>query len=98
MFYSYFAALGLDLCFEDVTSHGRIDMTVLFAAQVFVFKVIAGDAATGEALAQIRAQGSADKYRARGEPVHLIGIEFSRATRNVVGFAVETLNEGAKTS
>jgi hypothetical protein len=31
----------------------------------------------------------ADKYRAEGLPIHLIGVEFSRSTRNVVGFEVE---------
>lgn len=35
--------------------------------------------------------GHADKYLARGEPVHLVGVEFSRADRNIVGFEVETL-------
>jgi hypothetical protein len=92
VFYSYFAALGLDIRVEDTTNHGRIDMAVLFAAQVFVFEFkVVEQAAKGEALQQIRALGYADKYRDRGEPVHLIGVEFSRAARNLVGFEVETL-------
>lgn len=33
----------------------------------------------------------ADKYQDRGQPVHLIGIEFSKASRNIVGFGFETL-------
>ncbi|WP_310732050.1 hypothetical protein [Sphaerotilus natans] len=40
---------------------------------------------------QIKDRGYADKYRARGEPIHLVGIEFGRAERNVVGFEVETI-------
>jgi hypothetical protein len=36
-------------------------------------------------------RGYADKYRAEGLPIHLIGVEFSREQRNVVGFAVESL-------
>jgi hypothetical protein len=95
VFYSHFAALGLDLRVEDATSHGRIDLTLLHAGQVFLFefKVVEQDA-TGEALRQLQARGYADKYRARGEPIHLIGIEFSRAQRNVVGFEVETIAAG----
>jgi len=50
--------------------------------------------ASGEALRQLQARGYADKYRARGEPIHLIGIEFSRVQRNVVGFEVETIAAG----
>ena len=92
VFYSYLAALGLDVRAEDATSHGRIDMTVLAPAQVFVFEFkVVEQAATGQALAQIRAKGYADKYRGRGVPVHRVGIEFGRAARNLVGFEVETI-------
>jgi len=50
---------------------------------------VAGDA-EGRALAQLQACGYADKYRADGRPIHLVGIEFGRQARNVVGF--ETAN------
>ena len=92
IFYSYFAALGLDIRLEDPTSFGRIDMTVLFNDQVFLFEFkVVEFAPKGHALQQIKAQGYADKYQARGEPIHLIGVEFSKASRNIVGFEVETL-------
>ncbi|MBV5298490.1 MAG: ATP-binding protein [Rhodoferax sp.] len=92
IFYSYFAALGLDIRLEDPTSFGRIDMTVLFNGQVFLFefKVVELEP-KGHALQQIKAQGYADKYKARGEPIHLIGVEFSKASRNIVGFEFESL-------
>ena len=45
----------------------------------------------GRALQQIKNKGYADKYRARGEPIHLIGVEFSKASRNILGFELETL-------
>jgi hypothetical protein len=92
IFYSYFAALGLDIRLEDPTNFGRIDMTVLFDGQVFLFefKVVELNPA-GAALQQIKTQGYADKYQARGEPIHLIGVEFSKASRNIVGFEVESL-------
>ena len=32
---------------------------------------------------------SADKYRTLGQPIHLIGVEFSKVQRSVVGFEVE---------
>ncbi|ACB34600.1 protein of unknown function DUF1703 [Leptothrix cholodnii SP-6] len=92
VFYSHFAALGLDIRVEDATHHGRIDMVVLFEGRVFIFEFkVVEQAARGEALRQIRERGYADKYRARGEPIHLIGVEFSKADRNIVGFEVETL-------
>ncbi len=92
VFYSHFAALGLDIRCEDITHKGRIDMTVLFIGNVYLFDFkVVEDAPQGRALQQIRDRGYADKYRARGEPIHLVGVEFSREQRSVVGFEVETL-------
>ena len=36
----------------------------------------------------LRERDYAAKYRGRGEPIHLIGVEFSRETRNVTAFEV----------
>ncbi|MDD2810416.1 ATP-binding protein [Rhodoferax sp.] len=92
IFYSYFAALGLDIQLEEATNVGRIDMTVLFNGQVFLFefKVVELNPA-GKALQQIKDMRYFEKFMSRGEPVHLIGVEFSKASRNIVGFEVETL-------
>ena len=94
VFYSHLAGLGLDLRVEDATNHGRIDLTVTQPGQVFLFefKVVA-DAPEGHALQQIRDKGYAEKYLGQGADVHLIGVEFSRTARNVVGFEVETVAE-----
>ena len=91
IFYSYFASLGLDIRLEDTTNHGRIDMAVLFNGHVYIFEFkVVELVPEGQALQQIKNKGYADKYRQRGEPVHLIGVEFSKDSRNVVGFEVET--------
>ena len=45
----------------------------------------------GAALQQLKDKGYADKFKASGQPIHLIGVEFSKASRNIVGFEVETL-------
>ena len=92
VFYSYFAALGLDIRLEDITNKGRIDMAVLFNQQVYLFEFKVVEATPqGKALQQLQDRGYAEKYRNRGEPIHLIGIEFSREQRNVVGFEWVTL-------
>ncbi len=93
VFYSHFASLGLDIRLEDVTNKGRIDMTVLFNANVYLFEFrVVEQAPEGRALQQIKDRGYADKYRARAEPIHLIGVEFSQAERGVVGFEVERVD------
>ncbi len=89
VFYSYFAALGLDIVLEDATSQGRIDMTVKFNGRIYLFEFkVVELTPEGRALQQLRDKGYAEKYRALGQPIHLIGVEFSRASRNVVGFEV----------
>lgn len=93
MFYSHFAALGVYIQLEDVTNHGRIDITVLFNQNMYLFEFKVVELVPQEkALQQIKDRGYADKYRARGEAIHLIGVEFSREQRSVVGFEVETIN------
>ena len=89
VFYSYFAGLGLDISVEDSTNHGRLDMAVRFNANVYVFEFkVVEMAGAGAAMAQLKARGYAEKYRDRGEPIHLVGVEFSRDTRNIVAFEV----------
>ena len=55
---------------------------------LFAFKVIER-AGRGAAMAQLRERGYADKYRHLGEPVRLVAVEFSAATRNVAPFESE---------
>ena len=90
VFYSYFAALRLDVTVEDSSSHGRLDMAVRCAGHVYLFEFkVAELAPEGAAMAQLKARRYADKYRDLGEPIHHVGVEFSRETRNVVAFEVE---------
>ena len=90
VFYSYFAALGLDIRVEDSSSHGRLDMAVLFNNNVYLFEFkVVELASAGAALAQLKERRYADKYRALGQPIHLIGVEFSKDERNVAAFDVE---------
>ena len=87
IFYSYFAALGLDIRVEDSTNKGRIDMAVRFNGHIYLFEFkVVEMTPEGGAMEQLQAKGYAEKYKQCGEPIHLIGVEFSRETRNIVGF------------
>ena len=89
VFYSYFAALGYDVTVEESSSHGRLDMAVRTGGHVYLFEFkVVELAPPGSALVQLRERRYADKYRGRGEPIHLIGVELSRETRNVTAFEV----------
>ena len=92
VFYSHFVAAGMDVRAEESTARGRSDLAVLYDGSVYLFEFkVADGKRDGRALAQIRERGYADKYRRPGVPVHLIGVEFGREERNIVGFAFETV-------
>ena len=92
VFYSYFAALGLDIILEDVTNHGRIDMTVKFNQNVYLFEFkVVELTPNGKALEQLQNKNYAQKYQALNQPIHLIGVEFSKESRTVIGFEVQSI-------
>ncbi|QFY88811.1 ATP-binding protein [Magnetovirga frankeli] len=94
VFYSHFAALGLDIRLEDATNQGRLDMAVLFNQQVYLFEFkVVELVPEGKALGQLKIKNYAEKYQALNQPIHLIGIEFSKEQRNLSGFDVETLTQ-----
>ena len=90
VFYSHFAALGLDVTVEDSSNHGRLDMAVLFNGNVYLFEFkVVEMTPKGAAMAQLKERRYADKYRGLGQPIYLVTVEFSRETRNLAAFEVE---------
>ena len=90
VFYAYFAALGLEVTVEDASNHGRLDMAVRAGGRVYLFEFkVVEQAGEGTALAQLKARGYAEKYRGSGEPIHLVGVEFSPEARSVAAFEAE---------
>ena len=82
---------GVEPVAEDSGSRGRADMAIRAGGRVYLFEFkVVERGREGTAIAQLREKGYADKYRRLGRSVHLIGVEFSRAERNVVGFDCET--------
>ncbi len=86
---------------EDATSGGRLDLAVRLGETVclFEFKVAERSGSLprgsargtsrmkeGAALAQLKARRYADKYRAPGRAVHLIGVEISAESRDLATF------------
>jgi hypothetical protein len=90
--YSYFASLGLELVAEDVTNKGRVDLTLKFPdgkVYLFEFKVVELCPEEGKALQQLKDKKYHEKYMSEPGPIYLIGIDFSRKERNLVGFEWE---------
>ncbi len=97
LLYMGFRTTRVDVKAEEASSHGRSDMVLLHENQVFVleFKMVKDKTETEQgldsAITQIRGRGYAEKYRDRGEPVHLIGMVFGRKERNLLEIRVEEL-------
>jgi len=87
IFYLALTASGADALSELLTNRGRIDLAVSFPDKVYVVEFKCNQDAAA-ALAQIRAKGYAERYRARGKRVILLGINFSTALRNVAEWTV----------
>ena len=93
VFYALFASFGTDVTVEDSTAGGRVDLTVLCNGSVYLFEFKVVDSAPrrapgqpSSAMAQLRERDYAAKYRGSGRPIHLIGVEFSKETRNLAAF------------
>jgi len=92
VFYSYFAALGLDITVEDSSNQGRLDMAVRFQNRIYLFEFkVVELVPEGGAMAQLKGKNYAAKYLAEGQPIYLIGVEFSKEARNLVAFEVQSV-------
>ncbi|MBU0655628.1 MAG: ATP-binding protein [Gammaproteobacteria bacterium] len=99
--YAYLCSLGIDAIAEDTSSRGRIDLTLRFKlpggqkqVYIFEFKVIEGELGDGSALRQLQDKRYAEKYDDGENRIFLVGMEFSKATRNIVGFDWQAFSVG----
>ena len=87
VFYAFFQAVMDGVAVEEATSRGRLDLAVRLGTNVYLFEFKVAERSTaGAALAQLQARGYAEKHSAPGLAVHLIGVEISAETRDVVAF------------
>jgi len=90
--YALFNGAGLNVIAEDNTNKGQIDLSVFNQDSVYIieFKVVEGKEEY-KALEQIKEKKYYEKYIGKYNDVYLIGIEFSKKDKNIVGFEWEKL-------
>jgi hypothetical protein len=93
--YAYLASLGLDLTPEDSSNAGRLDLAVRQQPALSVRVQGRGAHPTAAPCSRSRTAATPTSTAPRAAPMHLIGIEFSRERRSVVGFEVPGQAEGA---
>ena len=90
MFYTYFAACGLDVRVETppaaACGHGRDHPAADLAVRVQNTKA----SKPGAALRQMHDRGYPDKYRSHGLPILLVGIAFNPETRSIADYQTAT--------
>ena len=92
IFYSHFAALGLHVNVEEASVNGKVDMAIQFNNTTFIFEFkVVEDKPKGNALAQIKANNYAQKYVREGWAIYGVGVEFSKAQRQVVALEAQVL-------
>ena len=89
--YAYLCSLGIDAIAEDTGNRGRIDLTLRFKQpdgqrQVYIFEFKVIDAEDGSALPQLQEKDYAAKHVDGECRIFLVGMEFSKVVRNIVGF------------
>ncbi|WP_337954100.1 PD-(D/E)XK nuclease domain-containing protein [Hydrogenobaculum sp. Y04AAS1] len=92
MVYALFNGAGLNVVAEDNTNKGQIDLSVLSDNSIYIieFKVVE-DKEEGVALKQIKDKRYYEKYKGKYNDICLIGIEFSKKDKNIVGFEWEKI-------
>ena len=98
MVYACFTAIGVTVTGEESTSLGRSDLVVVLAGEVFVMELKVAkqpqerdkvEAEAIDAIAQIRENDYAGKYRYLRGKIHLLGVVFNGDDRNVAMILAE---------
>lgn len=89
MVFVYLQSLGLEIIGEDVTSLGRIDLTVKIGKIIYIIEFKVGSEC---ALAQIKARQYHQKYLQEGKTIYLLGIQFDEKKRNIAVFESERID------
>ncbi len=93
--FAYISSLGFPCIAEDVTSTGRIDLTIKLPNRIVIieFKVDQKE----QALAQIKQKKYFEKYlteaKIKGQGIYIVGICFDSEDKNITEFEWEVVNE-----
>ncbi|MFN8393953.1 MAG: ATP-binding protein [Bacteroidia bacterium] len=90
IFYMCLKLLGFHIQSEIWTNRGRIDAVLTTEKFIYVIEFKLGSAE--EAIAQIKKMGYAQRYKAEGKTMILLGIGFDAEARNIGGYLAERLN------
>ncbi|HHG85033.1 MAG TPA: hypothetical protein ENJ82_09845, partial [Bacteroidetes bacterium] len=88
--YAYLASLGYVIIPEDITSKGRLDLSLKTKNSVYIFEFKVVEKPSGNALRQIHEKKYYQKYQTF-KNIFLVGIEFGKAEKNIIHFEWEKM-------
>ncbi len=96
VFYTYFAASGIEVRVEDSTNLGRMDMAAFLNGRCFIMEFKVNEmTSSGNALEQLKKKKYHEKYTDYSgtqissgsvKEIYLIGVEFNKTDRNITAF------------
>ncbi len=86
--YAYFASVGVKIIAEDVSSRGRVDLTIFMGDNIYCIEFKVDDKG---ALEQIKDRQYHKKYINEGKNIYLVGIEFDSEDKNISNFEWERI-------
>ena len=81
--YAYFASVGVKIIAEDVSSRGRVDLTIFMGDNIYCIEFKVDDKG---ALDQIKDRQYHKKYINESKNIYLVGIEFDSEDKNISNF------------
>ena len=91
LFYLMLSASGVHVHAEMLTSRGRIDVAVELSEKVYIIELKCNQNAV-QAIEQIKEKKYADKFRASGREIYLVGINFDTSLREIKDWKLEILS------
>ncbi|MEZ4659771.1 MAG: AAA family ATPase [Caldilineaceae bacterium] len=88
IFYMIFLLLGLNIAAEIKTGNGRIDAVIELPDRVYLFEFKLNSTASA-ALKQTKDKAYAEKYRARGKSITLVGANYLYKERKITEWSSE---------
>ncbi len=99
LFYAFIVGMGHHVIAEDVSSKGRVDLTIIYKNEVYIFELKTTNSKqnlTKGPLEQIKFKGYANKYIESYGKIYAIGLTFNEEERNLVDFKYEQLKHTNK--
>ncbi len=91
LIYALFNGAGILTIPENTTNKGRIDLSAFIGDKIYIIEFKISDKPSDNPLRQIKEKKYYEKYLSEEKEIYIVGIEFSDADKNIIGFGWERI-------